>query len=49
MRSARKTWARTPAELRIVAEIAAGEAWTGTVGQGEAARIFTGAPVPDGC
>ncbi len=40
--------ARTPAELRIVAEIAAGAAWTGEVGQGEAARIFTGAPVPDG-
>ena len=40
--------ARTPAELRIVAEIAAGAAWVGSVGQGEAARIFTGAPVPDG-
>ncbi len=40
--------ARTPAELRIVAEIAAGAAWTGEVGQGEAARIFTGAPVPEG-
>ena len=39
---------RTPAELRIVAEIAAGAAWAGEVGQGEAARIFTGAPVPDG-
>ncbi len=40
--------ARTPAELRIVAEIAAGAAWAGEVGQGEAARIFTGAPVPAG-
>ena len=40
--------ARVPAELRIVAEIAAGAAWTGKVGRGEAARIFTGAPVPDG-
>ncbi|MCY4502037.1 MAG: molybdopterin molybdotransferase MoeA [Alphaproteobacteria bacterium] len=40
--------ARTPAELRIVGEIAAGAAWTGEVGQGEAARIFTGAPVPEG-
>ena len=40
--------ARTPAELRIVAEIAAGAAWAGKVGQGEAARIFTGAPVPEG-
>ncbi|MYE58945.1 MAG: molybdopterin molybdotransferase MoeA, partial [Alphaproteobacteria bacterium] len=37
-----------PAELRIVAEIAAGAAWTGSVGEREAARIFTGAPVPDG-
>lgn len=40
--------ARTPSELRIVAEIAAGAAWAGKVGPGEAARIFTGAPVPDG-
>ena len=40
--------ARTPAELRIVAEIAAGAAWAGKVGQGESARIFTGAPVPEG-
>jgi len=37
-----------PAELRIVAEIAAGAAWTGSVGAREAARIFTGAPVPEG-
>lgn len=37
-----------PAELRIVAEIAAGAAWTGSVGEREAARIFTGAPVPEG-
>ncbi len=40
--------ARTPSKLRIVAEIAAGAAWAGRVGPGEAARIFTGAPVPDG-
>ena len=37
-----------PAALRIVAEIAAGAAWTGSVGEREAARIFTGAPVPAG-
>ncbi len=37
-----------PAELRIVAEIAAGAVWSGSLGPGEAARIFTGAPVPSG-
>lgn len=37
-----------PAELRVVASVAAGE-WCGrTLGAGEAARIFTGAPIPDG-
>jgi molybdopterin molybdotransferase len=36
------------AELRIVAEIAAGAVPTLTVGPGECARIFTGAPMPDG-
>ncbi len=40
--------AEAPAELRIVAEIAAGAVWTGRLGQGEAARIFTGAPLPAG-
>ncbi len=40
--------AGAPAELRIVAEIAAGAAWAGSVGEREAARIFTGAPVPAG-
>ena len=40
--------AGAPTELRIVAEIAAGGAWAGCVGPGEAARIFTGAPVPAG-
>ena len=40
--------AGAPAALRIVAEIAAGAAWTGRLGAREAARIFTGAPVPDG-
>ncbi len=40
--------AEAPAALRIVAEIAAGAVWTGSLGPGEAARIFTGAPVPAG-
>jgi molybdopterin molybdotransferase len=37
-----------PASLRIVAEIPAGAGFGGTLGPGEAARIFTGAPLPDG-
>lgn len=36
------------AELRVVAEIAAGVVPTRVVGPGECARIFTGAPMPDG-
>ncbi len=40
--------ARIPAELRIVAEIPAGAGFGGHVGPGEAARIFTGAPMPAG-
>ncbi len=40
--------ARPPAALRVVAEVPAGAVWTGVVGRGEAVRIFTGAPVPDG-
>ena len=35
-------------ELRIVAEIAAGAVPTMSIGQGECARIFTGAPMPEG-
>lgn len=34
--------------LRVVGEAAAGRPWDGTVGPGEALRIFTGAPVPRG-
>lgn len=34
--------------LKLIGEAAAGRAFTGTVGPGETARIFTGAPVPDG-
>ena len=37
-----------PVELRIVAEIPAGAGFGGHVGNGEAARIFTGAPMPAG-
>jgi molybdopterin molybdotransferase len=37
-----------PVELRIVAEVPAGAGFGGHVGRGEAARIFTGAPMPAG-
>lgn len=37
-----------PGPLRIVGEAAAGRGWPGTLGAGEAVRIFTGAPVPKG-
>jgi molybdopterin molybdotransferase len=40
--------ARMPVELRIVAEVPAGAGFGGHVGPGEAARIFTGAPMPAG-
>ncbi|WP_029031512.1 gephyrin-like molybdotransferase Glp [Salinarimonas rosea] len=40
--------ATTPAELAIVGESAAGRRFAGRVGAGEAARIYTGAPVPEG-
>lgn len=36
------------ARLRVTGEIAAGGAFSGAVGAGEAVRIFTGAPVPAG-
>src|SRR5712691_584178 len=39
---------RVPVNLRIVAEIPAGAGFGGMLGPGEAARIFTGAPLPDG-
>jgi molybdopterin molybdotransferase len=39
---------RIPAELQIVAEIPAGAGFGGHIGPGEAARIFTGAPMPAG-
>jgi molybdopterin molybdotransferase len=37
-----------PATLKVIGEAPAGEAFAGTVGAGEAVRIFTGGPVPDG-
>lgn len=38
----------TPVTLSVVEEIAAGAFPTRTIGSGECARIFTGAPVPEG-
>lgn len=40
--------ASVPARLKVVGEIAAGSFPDFSVGDGEAARIMTGAPVPDG-
>ncbi|WP_448202910.1 molybdopterin molybdotransferase MoeA [Azospirillum sp. sgz302134] len=40
--------AGAPVTLRRVGEASAGHAFTGTVGPGEVARIFTGAPLPAG-
>ena len=40
--------ATTPARLTVIGESAAGRRFTGSLGSGEAVRIFTGAPVPDG-
>ena len=36
------------AELRVIGTSSAGHAFEGAVGKGEAVRIFTGAPVPEG-
>jgi molybdopterin molybdotransferase len=40
--------AMLPATLRLIGEALAGRGFDGEVGQGEAVRIFTGAPVPRG-
>ena len=40
--------AKTPATLTVIGESAAGRAFVGAVGSGQAVRIFTGAPMPDG-
>jgi molybdopterin molybdotransferase len=40
--------AAVPARLRVIGEVAAGRPFDGTVGAGEAARIFTGGVLPAG-
>ena len=40
--------ASAPAHLRVIGEVAAGRPFDGTVGPGEAARIFTGGVLPEG-
>jgi molybdopterin molybdotransferase len=40
--------ASLPAKLRVIGESVAGERFGGSVEEGDAVRIFTGAPVPDG-
>jgi molybdopterin molybdotransferase len=40
--------ASLPASLRVIGESAAGRRFSGPVSAGEAVRIFTGAPVPEG-
>jgi molybdopterin molybdotransferase len=40
--------AKVPATLRVIGTSAAGHAFAGALGAGEAVRIFTGAPVPQG-
>lgn len=37
-----------PAKLRVVGHVPAGQSYAGRIGPGEAVRIFTGAPLPDG-
>ena len=40
--------ASTPATLKVIGQAPAGEAYKGKVGAGQAVRIFTGGPLPDG-
>ncbi len=40
--------ANVPAKLSVIGQAPAGGAFTGTVGPGQAVRIFTGGPVPKG-
>jgi molybdopterin molybdotransferase len=40
--------AEVPVELKVIGEAAAGHAFNGMLGEREAVRIFTGAPVPRG-
>jgi molybdopterin molybdotransferase len=39
---------RLPATLTVIGQAAAGHPFTGSLGPGEAVRIFTGAPLPEG-
>jgi molybdopterin molybdotransferase len=39
---------RVPVTLTVVGSVPAGQAYDGIVGRGEAVRIFTGAPMPEG-
>ena len=48
MPCAPRTSATLPATLRLIGEALAGRGFDGEVEQGEAVRIFTGAPVPEG-
>ena len=38
-----------PVTLRVIAEVDAGGTFEGAVGEGEAVRIMTGAPIPEDC
>lgn len=40
--------ASAPAQLEVIGMAPAGRGFSGTVGEGQAVRIFTGAPLPDG-
>src|ERR1700731_2300464 len=40
--------AQAPVTLKVIGEVAAGRPFEGTVGSGEAARIFTGGVMPRG-
>ena len=40
--------AKAPAQLRQIGYVPAGQRHAGAVGPGEAVRLFTGAPIPDG-
>ena len=48
MRSAPRMSPSAPATLTLVGEVAAGRPFAGTVGSGEATRIFTGGVMPRG-
>lgn len=38
-----------PVNLKVIGEVCAGNTFEGTVNEGEAVRIMTGAPIPEGC